>query len=592
MKKLLHLSKDLEVPADIATEAVALVGARGSGKTHADGKLAEEFHDAGVQFVWLDPVGVAYGLRLAKDGKAPGLQVPIFGGLHGDVPLEPTGGALVADVVVDRGVSAVLDVSQFESDADKARFVAAFSDRLYQRKKRDPSVIAFIIDEGQEFVPQNPQPGEQMMLHRLVRQIKLGRNFGMGVVLITPRPQEVSKKALNGCQTVLAFRLTGSHERKAMREWIAAHDVDQTVIEKLPSLETGTCHVWSPAFLRVDKQARILPKRTFDASATPKVGERRAARELAPIDLEQLKKDMAATIEKTKAEDPKALRARIAALEHDLSKTIAAKHVVTIAKTEPPKVVEKRVEVPVVTAAALKRAEALVGRLDAITARTMDLRGDVLTELRGVVTTLQKGVPIQVTKAPERPIVTPLPPRWRAPIVVKVATEASPSGSRAVLGPAHQRVLNAVAWLRARGVDAPPRAQVAVLASFTPGSGYYERVVGELKTQGLLAYPSGGLVALTEAGTQAADPGQALQTSEDVQADVMRRLGPAHQKVLRAAIAAYPASKTRADVAAEAGMAAGSGYYERVVGELKTMGVLTYPDKGFLKASDILFVEG
>jgi DNA helicase HerA-like ATPase len=132
-----------------------------------------------------------------------------------------------------------------------------------------------------------------MMLHRMQRIVKIGRNFGIGVSFLSPRPQEISKKALNGCQTVLAFRLTGPQERKAMKDWIAAHDIDQSVIEKLPSLETGTCHVWSPAFLKVSQQIRILPKSTFDASATPKVGERRAARELAPIDLAKIKDEMA-----------------------------------------------------------------------------------------------------------------------------------------------------------------------------------------------------------------------------------------------------------------------------------------------------------
>jgi hypothetical protein len=308
--RFLNLSHDLKVPVDVATEAVAFIGARGSGKTHGAGRLAEELYIADVPFVWLDPVGVAYGLRLAKDGKGPGLSVPVFGGLHGDIPLEPTAGALLADLIVDKNLSAILDLSQFDTDAQKARFVSDFAERLFQRKKKEPSVLHLIVDEAQEFVPQNPQRGEEMMLHRMQRIVKIGRNFGIGVSFLSPRPQEISKKALNGCQTVLAFRLTGPQERKAMKDWIAAHDIDQSVIEKLPSLETGTCHVWSPAFLKVSQQIRILPKSTFDASATPKVGERRAARELAPIDLAKIKDEMAATIEKAKLDDPKALRDR------------------------------------------------------------------------------------------------------------------------------------------------------------------------------------------------------------------------------------------------------------------------------------------
>ncbi len=86
----LHLAKDLSLPVDVATEALAWIGARGSGKTHGAGKLVELLVEAGVPVVVLDPVGVWYGLRLGKDGKGRGLSIPVFGGLHGDVPLEPT----------------------------------------------------------------------------------------------------------------------------------------------------------------------------------------------------------------------------------------------------------------------------------------------------------------------------------------------------------------------------------------------------------------------------------------------------------------------------------------------------------------------
>src|SRR5438105_460641 len=120
MKKL-EIAEDFALPIEAVTESIALLGRKGSGKTYAAQKLAEEMHRLRAQFVVVDPVGVWYGLRLAADGKAPGLPIPVLGGLHGDIPLEPTGGALIANLIVDRGASVVLDVSQFESDADKAR---------------------------------------------------------------------------------------------------------------------------------------------------------------------------------------------------------------------------------------------------------------------------------------------------------------------------------------------------------------------------------------------------------------------------------------------------------------------------------------
>jgi len=159
--RALHLAADLTLPLRAVTEKIAFLGQTGSGKTYAAMKLAEEMNRVGAQFLALDPVGVWFALRVAADGKGKGLQVPVLGGLHGDLPLEAGAGAIVADLIVDRGVSAVLDVSQFESDADKARFARAFADRFLFRKKAAPSAVDVFIEECQEFAPQNPQLEEE-----------------------------------------------------------------------------------------------------------------------------------------------------------------------------------------------------------------------------------------------------------------------------------------------------------------------------------------------------------------------------------------------------------------------------------------------
>src|SRR5581483_1895771 len=135
------------------------------GKSYAATKLAELLWHAGAQFIAIDPVGIWYGLRLDKDGKHSGIPIPVFGGLHGDVPLEETGGKLVADIIVDKNISAIIDVSQFESDAAKARFCTDFAARFFFRKKAKKSAVHVFIEEAQEMVPQQPQRGEERMLH-------------------------------------------------------------------------------------------------------------------------------------------------------------------------------------------------------------------------------------------------------------------------------------------------------------------------------------------------------------------------------------------------------------------------------------------
>src|SRR5438067_892478 len=95
--------------------------------------MAEEMFKAGLPFVAIDPVGSFFGLRSSKDGRGPGLAIPIFGGRHGDVPLERTGGQLLADLVVDQRLSCVIDLSAFESEAAKKGFLLDFARRLYLR---------------------------------------------------------------------------------------------------------------------------------------------------------------------------------------------------------------------------------------------------------------------------------------------------------------------------------------------------------------------------------------------------------------------------------------------------------------------------
>jgi len=106
-KQMIQLAKDLELPFTIATQKMAFMGGNGGGKTYAATKTLEELLSANGWVVVLDPVGVYYGLRLDKAGHGPsGFDIPIFGGLNGDVILTPQSGKLIADLICDRRRSA------------------------------------------------------------------------------------------------------------------------------------------------------------------------------------------------------------------------------------------------------------------------------------------------------------------------------------------------------------------------------------------------------------------------------------------------------------------------------------------------------
>jgi hypothetical protein len=317
--RTLKIGSGLELPLETATAALALVGQRGAGKTHGASVLAEELIGVGVPVAVLDPLGVLWGLRSSADGKHAGLAVVILGGEHGDVPLEPTSGKVIADWLTEERRSAVLDLSGFRK-AEQHRFATDFAEELY-RKNRDP--LHVVVDEADFFMPQRPMPGEQRMLGAFEDLVRRGRARGLGITIATQRPAVVHKDCLTQVAVLIALRLAGPQDRKAIEEWIRYHggeDERRIVLESLPKLPIGSAWFWSPGWLQILQKVQIRQRRTFDSSATPKVGkERIAPSKLAPVDLDALTSKIAATIERAKQDDPKVLRKRIAELERELT---------------------------------------------------------------------------------------------------------------------------------------------------------------------------------------------------------------------------------------------------------------------------------
>lgn len=583
MTRKLHLAGDFAPPLEAVSEKLAFLGRTGSGKSYAAMKLAEEFARSKAQFVTLDPVGIWWGLRLAADGTSPGIALPILGGLHGDVPLEPTAGALIADLVVDRGISCVLDVSQFESDADKARFAEAWASRFYFRKKASPSAVHIFVEESQEFVPQNPQKGEERMLHAFQRLEKLGRNFGIGVSLISQRPQEVNKKALNQTELLFAFQMTGPQERKAIEGWIAEKGLDEDIAGELPKLARGQPHVWSPAWLSISKTVRIDKRWTYDASSTPKVGASSEAHELAPIDLEELTKRMAQTIERAKAEDPKELRAQIAGLERELKKKAAP--------SPDPRATQKEIDRAV--AAAQRQAEEpyrIARSIGAELEKRVRRVSDELEAIAGQLTGLSHAAP------PPQIAAQHLHGSQRShrsvPAVPTAHRETRSVGAEKVSQP-QQRMLDALASFEAIGVDRLNRSHLAVFSNQSPRSSGFERNESVLSTLGLMDRPGPGLRRLTNAGRALSATPESPTTLNELHRAWAAKLSGPQARMLATLIDIYPDSMPRETLAEATSQSVTSSGFERNESILSSLGLMgRLPGTRERVATELLFPEG
>lgn len=575
------------MPVESTTQKFAWLGVTGSGKTYGASKFSEQLWEHNAQFVVLDPVGVWYGLRLAKDGKKPStINIPIFGGLHGDVPLEPTGGELIANLIVDKGLSCIIDVSQFEHDTDKARFAKDFANRLFFRKKSAPSAIHLFLEECQEFVPQNPQRGEEQMLHAFIRMQKLGRNFGIGSSYISQRPQEVNKKALNMCQTLFVFRTTGTHERTAIEKWIEDKSLDESIAQDLPKIPTGSCHVWSPEFLKISEMIQITEKETFNASATPEVGAVAKARHLAPIDLDKVRDEMKATIEKAKGEDPKALRAKIA----DLEKKARGQ---TVKVGTDPKAIEKALESHLIAFRSVENAyKNLIDRWENHSNEIRNLCISFSQQMEKLTKSRPSKNPgasyIETSKKKFKVMPVPIPKKY---IEVKKFEKPVPAESfeGELTGP-EQRILNALAWAESINMMKPAQEMICFLSGYSHvRSTGYTNPRGYLRSKEMIDYKDGS-IWLTDEGRSHAEAPETPLTLDELHKTVLEKLDGPEKKLLVPLLEAYPNKISNEDLCQMAGYAhVRSTGYTNPRGRLRSFGLIEYSSDG-VTASPVLFL--
>lgn len=318
--KVLHISESLDLPLDAATQTFAILGLRGSGKTNTAVDMLEEMLKVGQQIVWIDPVDVAWGIRSSRDGQASGFAITILGGEHGDVPLDGDSGKLIADFVIDNHASVILSLRHLSMN-EQRQLATDFAERIYERKGKAEhrDALHIFVDECDEFVPQNIEQGKQRLFGAFDRLVRRGRSSGIGITLISQRPQVVNKSVLSQCETLICHRMLHKLERKAVDEWVQAHDTEgrrDVFMQSLASLARGEAWVWSPSWLDVFKKVRMRQRETFDSSATPVAGKQAVVpRHVAAVDLDALREKLKKTIDKSKENDPLVLRRRIRELE-------------------------------------------------------------------------------------------------------------------------------------------------------------------------------------------------------------------------------------------------------------------------------------
>lgn len=587
MARTLQLAKNLTLPIEAVTETFALLAKRGAGKSYAASVLVEQMLEARLQVVILDPMGIWYGLRTLADGKTAGFQIPVLGGDHGDIPLEAAGGKFVADLVMADRISVVIDVSLF-SKKDRKRFVADFAERLY-RKNRE--AMHLVLEEADMFAPQKPQAGEQRMLGAVEDLVRRGRSRGIGITLISQRSAVLNKDVLTQTECLIAMRTTAPHDVHAIKLWIESHadrDMQKEVLDSLPSLPTGTAWFWSPGWLEKLVKVRINKKRTLDTGATPKAGRRRLIQKtVAEVDLTALTEKMIATIIKAEAENPAHLRNVISKRdqtirqlqkknrvgtgysEHEIGKKID-QAVATTTRSWQNIVTEKNREI----AELLQKMERLAVKLGAMAA---DVLGDY-EAAKEFATQAEAFKP-----EPINPVVANvggLPP---PPITDQPAPDVDG------IGTPERRVLNAIAWMNAIGVDEPNQTAVSFLAGYkSADSGGYKNPRSRLNVADMVEY-RGKQIVMTDKGRAIAQHPKVPPDAAGLHQIIFENLKGPERRLLKLLIKAHPEPIQSETLAAAAGYDHNSGGFKNPRSRLRTLGLVEYVGPGETKAQDFLF---
>jgi hypothetical protein len=587
---VLRLSPDLTVPVEYTTEASAILGRRGSGKTNTAVVAVEELLDASQQVCVVDTVGVWWGLRSNVDGSPGKYDVIIFGGEHGDVPLEEGAGKVIAAAIVEHRISAVIDTSSL-SKAGARRFLYDFVTEVYHRKGSQRVPLHMVFDEADELAPQNTGVEASKLLSAMQDLVRRGRSRGIGVTLVTQRPAVLNKDVLTQVEVLIAMQMTGPRDVAAIGEWVKLNADDATYQEvrgSLASLKAGEGWLWSPSWLQTLKRVRFRKRTTFDSSVTPKIGEVVLTAEAKPIDLARLGEAIAATVERAKADDPKELRRQLADAQRELE---AADNTIRHLENEDRmRVVEPTiVEVPTMDAETLRAIEKAVQeageQVNMALRAWSDQWGTIVADaMRQVVAAVVKAENLTAPERAVHAVVTPIHP--------------DP-------GPAHparqvrkqQHVVHAVPEIRDGGEPYRPVAiptelqkthrviltvlvnsrrqlswqQVAMLTGYAPKGGGFNNAMSRLRKLGYIT-EGRDAIQITQAGIDSGAFEDIPQGRALVEAWLNKFGGMA--RAIFEHLLEYPEGRMKSSIAESLGYAVGGGGFSNALSKLKSTGLI------------------
>lgn len=610
--KLIRLSSHLSLPLEPFVTSTQLVVARKrSGKSHTAQVQAEDLLAAKQQIAVIDPTDAWWGLRSSADGGSAGYPITIFGGKHGDAPLDLHSGKKLAAAMVDGGFSAIFSLSKFPAH-EWPTFCADFLGELYRLNSEAMHVF---VDEADVCAPQNPGSKEQ---HRALQTmndvVRRGGIKGIGCTMISQRSALVNKDLASQVDQIVVLRMSHHLDIDSVGSWVSKRTVPaaerEEMLNSLPSLPVGDAWVWRPSEVDpIFERIRVRAKRTFDSGRTPKAGERRVApKVLAPVDVAKLGEEIAESVAKAKLNDPKALRAELVTLRSELERARTAK---PAAPGKAPKVVKQKVEI--IKPAEVRRMEALLKRTEkmiaaihvieerfgtALTGFRVEVKalGDQAALLAGRIQVYKSGgaaavhVSLPSSSEPgDRPVrkISPrdLPsapaPRDASEKKDRKPTELDANGKAKIVA-GLRRIMIALAQ-RPQGLT---YRQIGVRAGISTKGGTFSTYMSRARQEGWIV-DEGETRKLTQQGLAALGHYDPLPQGSELAEYWIRELGGGAARMLRVLIDHYPNPMDGAKLGELAGVSHAGGTFSTYLSRMRGLELITGKNTALVAAEEI-----
>jgi len=97
--------------------------------------------------------------------------------------------------------------------------------------------ISMVFEEAHNYIPNRPEARFSAARAAVERLAKEGRKYGIGIMVVSQRPKELSETVLSQCNTFTAMRLTNPDDQNYVRRLVP--DSLAGLMDMLPSLRTG-----------------------------------------------------------------------------------------------------------------------------------------------------------------------------------------------------------------------------------------------------------------------------------------------------------------------------------------------------------------